>query len=667
MNLRRLVKTRTVLTAMAVLFVTFLMLLPLVSTNATAPKAPLPWIDPKTIPQFVNQLGGPPPVYVPWDTYTDGNGKTVQQYNVSMVSFSQQVLPASMGLMTPVWGYEGEAIDAVTGASLGTVHNSPAPSFEATRGIGIEVNYTNKITMSNMFAVDPTLHWANPNGMPSHMDLMMEYQTSGLSYPLYPPGFDGTITTNNPNGYDAQSNVALVPHLHGGETESTSDGYPDAWWTAAGTAGMAYNSIDPLNYGTDSATFYYPNEQMAGTLWYHDHALGVTRINVMSGLAGFYLLRDSADTVAPLLPSGQYEIPLAIQDRTFKPDGSFYFDTVGLNPTVHPYWMPEFFGNTIMVNGKVWPNMNVDAGQYRLRLLDGSNARFYTIQFKIPVTGVKLPFTVIGSDDAYLKSPVILNELTIAPGERYDVLVDFTGLPAGTKVIMTNTAKTPFPSGAKPDPQTTGKIMQFTVGATPGFVANVLPATLNPTLIGAFPSLPSATKTRILTLYEMMGALGPTMILLNGQEWMATTSELPKLGSTEQWIIVNPTADTHPIHLHLVQFQLVSRQMMDTAKYQTDWMTLNGGMPPYTGTVNELAIAPYLKNKVQLATPLEQGWKDTIQMNPGEVTIIQVRFAPTDGSGTYPFDATNGPGYVWHCHIIDHEDNEMMRPYQVVP
>jgi spore coat protein A len=224
--------------------------------------------------------------------------------------------------------------------------------------------------------------------------------------------------------------------------------------------------------------------------------------------------------------------------------------------------------------------------------------------------------------------------------------------------------------------------MQFTVTGNPGASVPTLPALLNPGL-ATFPSLPTATKQRILTLTEIMGEYGPSEILLNGQKWSAVITEKPVLGTTEEWVIVNPTADTHPIHLHLVQFQLVSRQKIDTAKYYNDWLMLNmgglagggmmgGGMsPPFdlNYTPMELPIGPYLKNKPMPAPANEQGWKDTIQMNPGEVTIIRMRFAPIDdvnGDGQYPFDATYGPGYVWHCHIIDHEDNEMMRPYEVV-
>ncbi len=560
------------------------------------------------------------------------------------------------------------------------------------------MRYQNQITSSHMFPVDPTLHWANPKGIPMFMPT-----TPANPFPLYPPGFDGTQEYPAGFYYDAQSPVPLIPHLHGGEVQSTSDGHPEAWFTANGLHGSAYNKElstwwDGTTISTSETVFYYPNAQPPTTLWYHDHGLGITRINVMSGLAGFYLLRDPLDTIeSTMLPTGMYEMPLAIQDRTFKLTDpisgrtDFWFPEVGLDPLVHPYWMPEFFGDTIMVNGLVWPNMNVDQGQYRLRLLDGSNARFYTITFLDRVTGLKIPFIQIGTDGGYLQSAALLTELTIAPGERADILIDFSGLPAGRTIQMLNSAKAPYPNGAPPDPKTVGQIMQFTVAANPGFTAKITPAnlpTLNPDLqttpLNIWPTLPAPTAVppqRPLVLWEVMGALGPTEILLNGQKWMAPVSEMPTEGKIEEWVIVNPTADTHPIHLHLVQFQLVSRQKIDMNKYVADWLLANAagsgtGMPPWdmtwpVVTVNPLALNVkgkplYLTGKPTLPAPNEKGWKDTIQVNPGEVTVFRVRFSPIDGTANYPFDPKAGPGYVWHCHILDHEDNEMMRPYIVV-
>jgi len=393
----------------------------------------------------------------------------------------------------------------------------------------------------------------------------------------------------------------------------------------------------------------------------------------MSGLAGFYLLRDPVDTIAPLLPSGQYEIPIAIQDRTFLTtdpitgNNELWFPNVGINPTIHPYWMPEFFGNTIMVNGKVWPNLDVQPRQYRFRLLDGSNARFYTLSFSN-----KMPFIQIGSDGGYLPAPVTLTQLTMAPGERADILVDFSALAPGTKVILMNSAKAPFPKGTPPDPSTVGQIMQFTVVAGTPVTPTPLPPTLT-TMTALTPDAPA----RYLTLFEVMGPAGPTMVTLNGQKWAGTLTEQPRKGATEDWVIINLTGDTHPIHLHLVQFQLVSRQPFQAAKYTTDWLAINtaGGAPPFPENYIPIPLppTPYLQGKPVGPAPNEMGWKDTIQAPTGTVTIIRVRYAPQDATGTapginkYPFDPTLGPGYVWHCHIIDHEDNEMMRPYKVTP
>jgi FtsP/CotA-like multicopper oxidase with cupredoxin domain len=592
-------------------------------------------INPFTIPKWVNQISGPPPVYTATHVLDDQTGLMTDEYVISAAPSVQQLLPAPLP-KTPVWAYGGIAHDALTGAAMGFVRNSPAPTIEAKVGTPVNVEWINNINVSHMFAVDPSIMWADPNSL-------------GMvtpPFPPFPPGFPM-----------AQNNVPIVTHLHGAEVQSTSDGGPSAWWTANGTHGSTYSTYRPTI--PNAAVYHYPNGQLPATLWYHDHALGMTRINVMSGLAGFYLLRDSTDPIAPLLPSGKYEVPLAIQDRTFNVDGSLWFPSVGINPDINPYWFPEFFGNTIMVNGLVWPNMNVDKAQYMFRVLDGSNARFYSMSFS---NG--MPFTVIGSDGGYLKSPTTMTKLTIAPGERYVILVDFSKLPSGSKVKLINTAKAPYPTGDLPNALTTGQIMQFTVGSTVGPAPKVLPSVLNPTLVG-FPNLGTPDVKRVLTLYEVQGPNGPLMVTLNGQRMSAPVSELPVVGSTEEWAIVDTTMDAHPIHTHLATFQLVSRQAIDIMNYTMDWVALNGA-PPYMFTPQELPYGPYLLGSPRPALPCEQGWKDTIKMFPGEVSIFRIKFAPNNGDALYPFDPTVGPGYVWHCHIIDHEDNEMMRPYMVV-
>ena len=611
-------------------------------------------MDPTTIPKWDNQITGPPPVFVP-TAITDGAGDVVRyDYSVTMETHDQQILPPEYP-ETPVWAYGGQAQDAVTGEDLGFVVNSPGPTFEATRGIPSQVMWENDITTASMFCIDPTIHWANPNGMAEPTE----------PFTACPPGYA-----------EAQGPVPLVPHLHGAEVQSTSDGGPDAWFTATGIHGPGYSTR--AGAGDNQAIYAYPNTQQPTTLWYHDHALGITRITVMSGLAGFYLLRDPADPAAAVLPSGMYEQPLVLQDRIFNEDGSLWFSSGGVNPDIHPYWQPEFFGNTVIVNGLVWPNMDVTAGWYRFRFLDGSNARFYTLRFVDTASQTTLPFWALASDGGYLIAPQRMTDFTMAPGERLDVLVDFSSLARGSTVRLLNTAKAPFPAGTPADPRTVGQVLQFTVESTVhgqgGFATGTdliaaLPTPLNPTLVGSFPTLtaPTASNARVHTLYEVEGPEGPLMVTLDGQKWSAPVSETPTQGTTEMWVVFDATGDSHPIHLHLTQFQVVSRQSFNVKKYLADWIAANGGTePPFTSpTVNVPAYTAYLQGMPKGPAPDELGWKDTVRMNPGEVTIFLVRYTAQDGT-PYVFDPSVGPGYVWHCHILDHEDNEMMRPLEVV-
>ena len=600
-------------------------------------------LDPDTIPKWINQLAQAPPIYSA-NNVTDSSGKlTRQEYVVSIKEFQQQLLPTVDSSGNPtgfgtstVWGFEGDAKDAVTGESLGLVYSTPGCSFEAIQGVPAQVKWVNSLVdasgnpLPNLFAVDPTFNWANPNNI----------QTPNPS--AMPPG-----------GYSqAQSPVPISIHLHGGETPSTSDGNPDAWWTPNGLHGPAYNTEVPTDNA--SAVFIYPNEQQATTLWYHDHAMGITRLNVMSGLAGFYLLRSPDDQIAQLLPKGEFEVPLAIQDRNFLSDGSLLYSSNGTNTAVHPYWNPTFYGNVLMVNGLVWPNMDVKQGQYRLRILDGSNSRFYTLHFSNGMA-----FDQIGSDGGYLKTSESLTSLVISPGERVDLLVDFSNIPAGEKVVLQNSD----PALTADEKQNVGQIMQFTVGNTKG-VSQTLPSELNPTLKGTFPNLPSPTTTRTLTLVEQGTAPNTVAMLLDGQTYDAPATEKPQVGTTEDWVIVNPTMNSHPIHLHLVQFQLVERQTIASTQYIYDWETLNGNLP-LNHTAKNLDLDRYLEGQPTKPAPNEQCWKDTIQADAGMVTVIRVRFAPQDGSN-YGFSPINGPGYVWHCHILEHEDNSMMRPLIIV-
>ena len=589
-------------------------------------------LDPKTIPKFVNELVIPP-VYEPTVVKDQSTGKVKSHnYRVTISQFTQQILPEGFP-ETTVWGYGSKVRDSETGDIIPDFRSTPGPTFEAKRHIPINVQWVNNLTESHPLAVDPTINWANPNNMAMPMP----------PFPPFPPGFPL-----------AQSPVPIVTHLHGGETEPPSDGYPEAWFTA----GEAITGPDYIK-----SRYHYVNEQEPTTLWYHDHTLGITRLNVIMGLAGFYLLRDPhnhLDGKHSVLPHGKYEIPIVIQDRSFLDDGSLAFPNKGVNPDIHPYWVPAFFGDTIMVNGKVWPNLDVKPRQYRFRVLNGSNARFYNLMFSN-----QMPFIQIGTDGGYLPKPVQLVSLLISPGERADILVDFSQLSPGTQLILSNDANAPFPDGSPPDPLTTGQIMQFTVLKKPAVVPPSLPKVLN-----ILYPLTRNSKKRTLVLNRVEGPNGPLELLLDGQNWNAPISERPLVGATEDWQIVNVAVGAHPIHLHLVQFRLVSRQDFLVDKYKNDWLALNGE-PPFDHPTKVLPVKPYLLDGPTNPPAHENGWKDTIQAYPGQVTTIRVRFAPQDvevsvpGINLFPFNPATEPGYAWHCHILDHEDNEMMRPYKV--
>lgn len=593
-------------------------------------------LDPNIIPKYVNQLVVPP-VFVPKTVCNPTTGEIISHnYTITMTEFMQQILPEGFP-RTTVWGYGGAVIDPSNPDNIIKFRNAPGATFEATRGIPINVQWINNIVSPHFLPVDPTLHWADPNNLGMVMP---------DTVPPFPPGLP-----------EAQYPVPVVPHLHGGEDHSIFDGHPDAWFTS---------NEEKIGPEFVTTLYHYPNSQLPTTLWYHDHGLGITRLNVLMGLAGFYLIRDPEnplDSQGKILPSKKYEIPIVLQDRSFNTDGSFNFPNIGDNPNIHPYWMPEFFGNTIMVNGSVWPNLNVKRRQYRFRLLNGSNARFYNLEFSN-----KMSFIQIGTDGGYLAKPVELNSLLLAPAERADILVDFSLIEDGTELLLNNNASAPFPSGALPDPLTTGQIMKFTVLGTCGTKPKKLPIKLN-----KIPKLKVNSKIRTLVLFEVTGENGPLEVLLDGQKWSAPISELPIVGSTEKWEIVNLTMDTHPIHLHLVQFLISNRQALSSMDYMEEWIKINGE-PPLNHPTETLPVKNYLLGDPVPPDPNEAGWKDTFRANPGEVTSILVRFAPQNsdknlalpGTNLYPFNPSSGPGYVWHCHILDHEDNEMMRPYKVV-
>jgi FtsP/CotA-like multicopper oxidase with cupredoxin domain len=687
--------------------------------SAQIPQTALPG---RSIPKYVEPL----------PTFVGARVQAGTGYTVGMSEFQQEVLPHSFYASLPqpfnagtyVWGYK--------------VGNSPPhyPGFtvEAQVGTPVTVTYQNNLIQSDgsppvlqkYITVDQTLHWADPLNVMCEFLTIPAQQGAGCFDP-----FAGS--------------VPVAVHLHDGEVQSYFDGGPDEWFTPTGLRGPGYSSLPGAN--VNEAIYFYPNTQQATTLWFHDHALGATRTNVYSGMAAFYFLRDSFDTGLPnnalRLPAGEQEIEIAIQDRIFDTNGQLLFpdgfpsgpNGPPPNPDVHPFWIPEFFGDAIVVNGKTWPFLEVEPRRYRFRFLDGSNARMYGLALQ----NGGPPIWQIGTDGGLLDSPAKIafpDRLFIAPGERADVIIDFTGVPLGAVFTLTNNAKAPFPKGTPPDPLTVGQIMQFRVVKP----LSSTDTTCNPAVAGdcnlrpghpivrlSNPTTGSLNVTpdvrRQLVLNEVEGPGGPLQVLLNNTLWIGlkeTTltsgspvpvtdslqptfvslpsqqvvtspnhlTELPRQGSTELWEIANITADAHPIHLHLVQVQIVNRQAL-SPKYARDWEAAfpNGFVPgdgpprPYLtpnadGAVGgNIALSGYLQGPIMPPSPNEAGWKDTEVMHPGQVTRIIVRYAPTNlaagttipGTNYYPFDPTAGPGYVWHCHIIDHEDNEMMRPYAVQP
>lgn len=777
-----------------------------VVANEQIVQTPLPG---SSIPKYVDAM----------PTFTNGARVEARPpghpfYTVGMEEFQQQVLPAGLypsdhAAGTWVWGYRVDGRPA----------HYPGFTVEAQRGFPVVATYLNHLgqrledgtfappILQKYLTVDQTLHWADPLRLLCPFLPPAEAAAAGCYTPYgYPtwPGFPlpDPRTTGGP--------VPAAVHLHGGENPSFADGGPQQWFTPDGwrfrdpttgalgpphpaITGPAYFSLVPIPGG---ASYLYPNRQEATTLWFHDHALGTTRINVWAGMAAFYLLRDRFDTGrtnnAIGLPADPFEIEVAVQDRLFDTDGQFIYPDVGVNPSLcgsgpstpaasplcHPFWVPEAFGDTIVVNGKTWPFVEVEPRRYRFRLLDGSNARFYRMAF-VGDSGPGPDIWIIGTDggllDAPARVPAASERLLIAPGERYDVIVDFTRF-AGQTLTLVNDAPAPFPTGDAPDPATTGQLLQFRVTKAPSSRDRTCdPATAPPWSIGGFggrddgeddaqarggdrdggravpcrlrggrarePEIVRLTDPeggvlapgvhptlrRQLVLREVTGPDdAPVEVLLNNtrfsgvRESTLTTdperipdsvpapyttgdpgdanrdwaTELPRVGSTELWEVVNLTADAHPIHLHLVQFQLVNRQAF-SPDYVTTWETsfpggvfLPGEGPPYrylnedNPTVppgsdivggNPL-VDPFLTTPAAPPQTYEAGWKDTVIMPPGMVTRIAVRVAPQDakvrearaGKNLYPFDPTRGPGYVWHCHILEHEDNDMMRPLLVV-
>ncbi|AYV84919.1 MAG: copper oxidase [Satyrvirus sp.] len=449
-------------------------------------------------------------------------------------------------------------------------------------------------------------------------------------------------------GFDVPD-VRNVVHLHGGEQTSFSDGGPLEWFVPG-----------------QSVVYDYPNKQLSCMLFWHDHAIGITRLNAYAGLSGgVFMIRDPKVDFELNLPNKRFEIPLVITDKTFSLDGQIVYSTMPSNPSVHPKWASHFLGNTILVNNTIWPFVNVEPNKYRLRIVISSDTRTYALKL-VDATDFTKPgpiFTQIGTDGGFLPKPVpITGFLLLGIGERADIIVDFSSYAPGTEFIMINTAKAPFPGGKDPDPATVGQIMKFVV--VPSTTDKMFCTDVPKHFISLNPKDVSHTRQLILQTSPIMGQTMPAALYLNNTAFMNPVTETPILGSTELWEFINITDGMHPMHIHLIQFQLLNRQAFDVTKYTNDLLAINPGLVPGNG-INVLDVAPYLQGEpISPIGTNEYGWKDVIQASNGFVTRILVKFAPQQPGTRFPFDATRGQ-YVWHCHIISHEDNDMMRPYQL--
>jgi FtsP/CotA-like multicopper oxidase with cupredoxin domain len=620
-----------------------------------------PRLDPNTIPKFVNQFVRLP-TYKP-TVVRDSKGKVIRkEFNVSMAKFTDQQLPPPLP-RTLLFGYGGQVkvgncpITEETEAKVIAAgkcasefrRNSPGPSFEQTRFIPARINFSNQLTGEHPLPVDPTLDWANPNNFPKPNPPFLPF----------PPGYP-----------QAQSPITHVTHTHGIEVAPEFDGTPDLWFTP----GAAIRGPEFV-----STTYTQPSSNQSAPFWYHDHSFGVTRLDVGMGLSGYAFLRDPAqplDNPPPgtpdMLPRGEFEVPMIIQDRSFRTDGSIFIPIAqqsdptlpGVVPDVHPYWVLLNDQDTIVVNGRVWPNMDVKRALYRFRILNSANQRFFQLKFSN-----NMPFRVIGGDGGFHQTAVTVNDVLLGVTERADLLVDFRNIAPGTKIVMQNISQRNPPVGPAPDPNNDGLVMQFTVKDPVVPPPAPLPATLN-----EIPDLVPDRPTRILIQNVQTDDEGRILQAeLDGQLFHELTTELPTIGATEDWEFVNTTPLDHNKHIHLIQFLVLERRTIDAPRYLADWLTVNGN-PPFDHPTLKLPVEPYITGDPEPPLAHEIGWKDTVRTPANQVTRIRIRWAiqsPQPGNligiNTFPIDAVNGVGFIWHCHLLEHEDNEMMRPLTVIP
>jgi len=607
-------------------------------------------LDPATIPKFAEPLPVLPEM--PPEAVTEER----REYRIAVRQFEQQILPAGLPATT-VWGYGREGDPS-------TFHY-PGWTVETRSNQPVRVTWLNQLVDDNgrfrphLLPVDTSIHWANPGGTRHRDHDHGDHDDDDVREPYRGP-------------------VPIVIHVHGAHSFDHSDGHPEAWWLpdannlpdGFATRGPTYRTQAETPPG--SAVFDYPQDENAATLWYHDHVLGMTRVNIYAGLSGFWLIRDDIEDALGLpgpaprvgdAPDTVYrEIPIAIADRTFQADGSLFYPTsrsqydgydgpVAPDSEVPPIWGPEFIGNTIVVNGRTWPFLEVEPRLYRFRFLNASDAR----TLMLALDRADLSFVQVGADGGLLPdTPLVRDELLLGVAERVDVLVDFSSLAPGETVTLVNRGPDepwggPDAGQAPANPETTGLVMEFRVveprGEPQGTVPEALPA---------IPPLSTTLAPRDLVLAEEDTSDGfPVHVRLGTLRegplpWAAPATEIIQLDSTEIWRVANTTDDAHPIHLHLIDFEVLDRIPYDADAFsaaQQAWLDGTGPLP----VLDDFVTGPPLPRLLG-----DIGPKDTVLMYPGTITRIIARF---DRAGSY----------VWHCHIIEHEDNDMMRPLEIVP
>jgi spore coat protein A len=626
-------------------------------------------LDPGFLFKDLNENGGP--AFKP--DYSVRAAETIQETGLINPNNGRR-------LKTKVWGYGNDTV-TWPGQTIQVMGTSAGGADESV------VRWENELRYKHLLPVDTSTHWCYSLHGPS--------SANGIDYRQFSIKKDG---------------VPIITHLHGGNSDFQFDGNPEFFYSPdGGVKGPQWDFVP----GGFTNTFRYNNAVPAGNLWYHDHALGITRLNVYAGLAGFYFVRDDMDTGMPDnplgLPAFPYELAYAIQDRMFTDKGAlfypafpgdpFYEDFIDgegailppdLFPGGGPTALAEFFGDHMVVNGKIWPKANVEPRNYRMRLLNGTDSRFMVLQFVAVDLGVTdpndpsasdpLPFWVIGSDQG-LGTPAMTDTLVHEPGGRYDVVFNFSDLQ-GKRVIMKNVGgDSPFggafgddlePEDLFPDRQT-DRIMAFDVVVPKSSV----PDSFDPDNLPSYAGVANGATTRRIALFEGTDEFGRLQPLLGtvkdgnlnttnvatAYTWFQATTETPTVDTTEIWEVYNFTADAHPIHLHLVNFEILDRQVFAYDITGTQTIIQHNGT---TGEAPEISNIRNFSSTSVGPEYFEAAPKDMVTSLPGDPEA-EPPGTPATGQMVrikVHFDKTGR--YVWHCHILSHEDHEMMRVLQVV-